>query len=217
MFIILAYAYGALGILVKDSFTSVSSNIICRDGRLILIGCEINIDAVEIKCCNFKVKVRVIYNGVGLAAGGATDIIHSAIFVDLTIGHRSCAGIAMVVAGEVEVNTGCITSCRQILNIVLAAANRIGIVGRYMRNEDLPGAIALCSIFNKPLSKLLKCVLIRSVVQHSNIHITTLNRVPRGRNTKCGLCRNCTIAVIVCFVVTDNMKHIDFLYAVKCE
>ena len=164
MLIVFAYAYGALVILVKNGFASVSSDIICRDGRLILIGCEINIDAVEIKCSNFKVKVRVIYNGVGLAAGGATDIIHSAIFVDLTIGHRRCASIAVVITREVKVNTGRITSCGQILNIDLAAANRIGIVGRYMRNKYLPSAIALCSIFNKPLSKLLNCVLIRSVV-----------------------------------------------------
>ena len=104
MLIVLTDRDCALGILVEDADGAVGGHVVGRDGRLIAVGRDIHIDALKVERRDVEVEIGVIHDGVGLAAGGAADVVHRAVFVDLTVGQRRRAGVAVVVAGEVEVD-----------------------------------------------------------------------------------------------------------------
>ena len=138
--IILANRHRTLGILVEYIDAAVSCHVISGNGCLILIGRHVHIHTLEIESSNFKIEVGVVHDGIRLATGGTTDIVHGAILAHLTVGHGRCAGIAVIVAGEVEVDTGRVTSRRNVLLIDLTAAGGIGIIGWDMRHQNLPCA-----------------------------------------------------------------------------
>ena len=208
MLIVLTDRDCALGILVEDADGAVGGHVVGRDGRLIAVGRDIHIDALKVERRDVKVEIGVIHNGVGLAAGGAADVVHRAVFVDLTVGQRRRAGIAVVVAGEVEVDSGRVARRGQVLLVDLTAAGGVRVVGRHVRHQHLPGTGALCRVLHQPLSELLKGILIRGVVQHGNVHIPALHRVPRCGNAEHALCGDGIVAAVVRLVVSDDMDHI---------
>ena len=77
-----------------------------------------------------------------------------------------------------------------------------------MGHQYLPLAGGLCRILNQPLCELLKRIFVRSVIQHRNINITALHRVPGGGDPEYRFCRNGIIAAVVCLMVANHMDHV---------
>ena len=215
--IVLADGGGAPGVLVQNGSGAVGGHVISGNGGLEAVGGNVHIDAVEVQGGHVKVEVRIVHDGVGLAAGGTADVVHRAVFVHLTAGHRRRAGIAVVIAGEVEVDAGCIAGSGQILHIGFAAAGGIGVVGGHVGHQHLPGAGALGRVLHQPLGELLKGILVGGVVQHGNIHIAPLHGVPGGGHAEHALGGDGVIAAVIGLVVADHVDHIRVADAVQSE
>ena len=215
MLIVLTDRDCALGILVEDADGAVGGHVVGRDGRLIAVGRDIHIDALKVERRDVKVEIGVIHDGVGLAAGGAADVVHRAVFVDLTVGQRRRAGVAVVVTGEVEVDPGRVARRGQVLLVDLTAAGGVGVVGGNVRHQYLPGAGALRRILNQPIGKALEAVLVGGVVQNGDIHVAALHGVPVGGDAEGALDRDGTVAAVVRLVVADNVEHIRVADAVE--
>ena len=207
----------ALGELIQHRPGAVGGHVVGRDGGLEAVGGDVHIDAVEVQGGHVKVEVGIVHDGIGLAAGGAADVVHRAVFVHLTAGHGGGAGIAVVIAGEVEVDAGCIAGSGQILHIGFAAAGGIGVVGGHMGHQHLPGAGALGRILHQPLGELLKGILVGGVVQHGNIHVAALHGVPGGGHAEHALGGDGVIAAVIGLVVADHVDHIRVADAVQSE
>ena len=207
----------ALGELIQHRPGAVGGHVIGGDGGLEAVGGDVHIDAVEVQGGHVKVEVGIVHDGIGLAAGGAADVVHRAVFVHLTAGHGGGAGIAVVVAGEVEVDAGRIAGCGQILHIGFAAAGGIGVVGGHVGHQHLPGAGALDRILHQPLGELLKGILVGGVVQHGNIHVAALHGVPGGGHAEDALGGDGVIAAVIGLVVADHVDHIRVADAVQSE
>ena len=208
---------GAAGELIQHRPGAVGGHVIGGDGGLEAVGGDVHIDAVEVQGGHVKVEVGVVHDGIGLAAGGAADVVHRAVFVHLTAGHGGGAGIAVVIAGEVEVDAGCIAGSGQILHIGFAAAGGIGVVGGHMGHQHLPGAGGPGRILHQPLGELLKGILVGGVVQHGNIHIAALHGVPGGGHAEHALGGDGVIAAVIGLVVADHVDHIRVADAVQSE
>ena len=213
--IVLADGGGAAGELIQHRPGAVGGHVIGRDGRLIAVGRDVHIDALEVERRDVKVEIGVIHDGVGLAAGGAADVVHRAVFVDLTVGQRRRAGVAVVVTGEVEVDPGRVARRGQVLLVDLTAAGGVGVVGGNVRHQYLPGAGALRRILNQPIGKALEAVLVGGVVQNGDIHVAALHGVPVGGDAEGALDRDGTVAAVVRLVVADNVEHIRVADAVE--
>ena len=213
--IILAQRGLSLAILVEHGLSSVFRHIICRNGGLEAVGGNVHIDALEVERRDVKVEIGVIHDGIGLAAGGAADVVHRAVFVDLTVGQRRRAGVAVVVTGEVEVDPGRVARRGQVLLVDLTAAGGVGVVGGNVRHQYLPGAGALRRILNQPIGKALEAVLVGGVVQNGDIHVAALHGVPVGGDAEGALDRDGTVAAVVRLVVADNVEHIRVADAVE--
>ena len=207
----------ALGELIQHRPGAVGGHVIGGDGGLEAVGGDVHIDAVEVQGGHVKVEVGIVHDGIGLAAGGAADVVHRAVFVHLTAGHGGGAGIAVVIAGEVEVDAGCIAGSGQILHIGFAAAGGIGVVGGHVGHQHLPGAGALGRVLHQPLGKLLKGILVGGVVQHGNIHVAALHGVPGGGHAEHALGGDGVIAAVISLVVADHVDHIRVADAVQSE
>ena len=207
----------ALGELIQHRPGAVGSHVIGGDGGLEAVGGDVHIDAVEVQGGHVKVEVGIVHDGIGLAAGGAADVVHRAVFVHLTAGHGGGAGIAVVVAGEVEVDPRRIAGSGQILHIGFAAAGGIGVVGGHVGYQHLPGAGAPGRILHQPLGELLKGILVGGVVQHGNIHIAALHGVPGGGHAEDALGGDGVIAAVIGLVVADHVDHIRVADAVQSE
>ena len=207
----------ALGKLIQHRPGAVGSHVIGGDGGLEAVGGDVHIDAVEVQGGHVKVEVGIVHDGIGLAAGGAADVVHRAVFVHLTAGHGGGAGIAVVVAGEVEVDPRRIAGSGQILHIGFAAAGGIGVVGGHVGYQHLPGAGAPGRILHQPLGELLKGILVGGVVQHGNIHIAALHGVPGGGHAEDALGGDGVIAAVIGLVVADHVDHIRVADAVQSE
>ena len=207
----------ALGELIQHRPGAVGGHVIGGDGGLEAVGGDVHIDAVEVQGGHVKVEVGIVHDGIGLAAGGAADVVHRAVFVHLTAGHGGGAGIAVVIAGEVEVDAGCIAGSGQILHIGFAAAGGIGVVGGHVGHQHLPGAGGFGRILHQPLGELLKGVLVGGVVQHGNIHIAALHGVPGGGHAEHALGGDGVIAAVISLVVADHVDHIRVADAVQSE
>ena len=213
--IVLADGGGAAGELIQHRPGAVGGHVIGRDGRLIAVGRDVHIDAVEVQGGHVKVEVGIVHNGIGLATGGAADVVHRAVFVDLTVGQRRRAGVAVVVTGEVEVDPGRVARRGQVLLVDLTAAGGVGVVGGNVRHQYLPGAGALRRILNQPIGKTLEAVLVGGVVQNGDIHVAALHGVPVGGDAEGALDRDGTVAAVVRLVVADNVEHIRVADAVE--
>ena len=208
---------GAAGELIQHRPGAVGGHVIGGDGGLEAVGGDVHIDAVEVQGGHVKVEVGIVHDGIGLAAGGAADAVHRAVFVHLTAGHGGGAGIAVVIAGEVEVDAGCIAGSRQILHIGFAAAGGIGVVCGHVGHQHLPGAGAPGRILHQPLGELLKGILVGGVIQHGNIHVAALHGVPGGGHAEHALGGDGVIAAVISLVVADHVDHIRVADAVQSE
>ena len=217
MLIILAQRGLPFTVLIQHGLTSVLRHIIRRNRGMEGVGGDIDIDALEVERGLFEVEVLIIHDGVGLAAGGAADVVHGALFLHLTGRQGSGAGVAVVIAGEVEVDPGCVAGCRQILLIDLAAAGGVGIVGGDMRDQHLPGAVRLRSVLNEPLCELLQGVLVGGVVQDGDVDVAALHGIPVGGHAEHGLHGDSAVAAVVCLVVADDVEYIGVADAVERE
>ena len=206
--VIFADGHVAFGILIKHTDTAVGRHIVSRDRRLITVGANVHIDTAEIDRCSFKMEFGVVDDRIRFSAGRTADIVNRSVRIHLTVDHGSGARITMIVASEVEVDAGSIARSRQVLDIRLSAAGGIRVVGRHVRHQHLPGTGALCRVLHQPLSKLLKRSLIRGVVQHGNVHIPALHRVPRCGNAEHALGGDGTVAAVIRLVVADDMDHV---------
>ena len=217
MLIIFAQRGLPLAILVEHGLTSVLCHIIRCNGSLEAVGGDIDIDALEVERGLFEVEVLIIHDGVGLAAGGAADVVHGALLIHLTGRQGSGAGVAVVIAGEVEVDPGCVAGCRQILLIDLAAAGGVGVVSGHMGHQHLPGAARLRSVLDEPLSELLQGVLVGGVVQDGDVDVAALHGIPVSRHAEHGLHGDSAVAAVVCLVVADDVDHVGVADAVERE
>ena len=217
MLIVLTDRDCALGILVEDADGAIGGHVIGSDGRLIAVGRDVHIDALKVERRDVEVEIGVIHDGVGLAAGGAADVVHRAVFVDLTVGQRRRAGIAVVVAGEVEVDSGRVARRGQVLLVDLTAAGGIGVVGGDVRHQYLPGAGALRRVLDQPVGKALETVLVGGVVQNGDIHVAALHGVPVGGDAEGALDRDSAVAAVVRLMVADDMEHVRVADAVERE
>ena len=214
--VVLALGNDAL-VLIKHGSAAVGGHVIGGDGCFVLVSGEVHVDAGEVECCDLKVEVGVIDDGVRLTAGGTADIVHRTGLVYLTVGHGSGAGIAVVVAGEVEVDTGRVAGCGEVLVVGLTAAGGVGVVGGNVSYEDLPHAVGLRGVSNEPIGELLEAVLIGGVVQNRDVHVAALNGVPRGGDAEGGHGRDGAVAVVVSLVVADDVENIGILEPVLGE
>ena len=217
MLIIFAQRGLPLAILVEHGLTSVLCHIIRCNGSLEAVGGDVDIDALEVERGLFEVEVLIIHDGVGLAAGGAADVVHGALFLHLTGRQGSGAGVAVVIAGEVEVDPGCVAGCGQILLIDLAAAGGVGIVGGDVCDQHLPGAVRLRSVLDEPLCELLQGVLVGGVVQDGDVDVAALHGVPGGGNAEHAPSSDGAVAAVVCLVVADDVEYIGVADAVERE
>ena len=208
---------GAADELIQHRPGAVGGHIIGGDGGLEAVGGDVHIDAVEVQGGHVKVEVGIVHDGIGLAAGGAADAVHRAVFVHLTAGHGGGAGIAVVIAGEVEVDAGCIAGSGQILHIGFAAAGGIGVVGGHVGHQHLPGTGGFGRVLHQPLGELLKGILVGGVVQNGNIHIAALHGVPGGGHAEHALGGDGVIAAVIGLVVADHVDHIRVADAVQSE
>ena len=215
--IVLADGGGAAGELIQHRPGAVGGHVIGGDGGLEAVGGDVHIDAVEVQGGHVKVEVGIVHDGIGLAAGGAADVVHRAVFVHLTAGHGGGAGIAVVVAGEVEVDPRRIAGSGQILHIGFAAAGGIGVVGGHVGHQHLPGAGGPGRVLHQPLGELLKGILVGGVVQHGNIHVAALHGVPGGGHAEHALGGDGVIAAVIGLVVADHVDHIRVADAVQSE
>ena len=215
--IVLADGGGAAGELIQHRPGAVGGHVIGGDGGLEAVGGDVHIDAVEVQGGHVKVEVGVVHDGIGLAAGGAADVVHRAVFVHLTAGHGGGAGIAVVVAGEVEVDPRRIAGSGQILHIGFAAAGGIGVVGGHMGYQHLPGAGGPGRVLHQPLGELLKGILVGGVVQHGDVHIAALHGVPGSGHAEHALGGDGVIAAVISLVVADHVDHIRVADAVQSE
>ena len=206
--VIFADGYVAFGILIKHTDTAVGRHIVSSDRRLITVGANVHIDTAEINRCSFKMEFGVVDDRIRFSAGRTADIVNRSVRIHLTVDHGSSARITMIVASEVEVDAGSITRSRQVLDIRLSAAGGVGVVGGNVRHQHLPGAGALRRILNQPIGKALEAVLVGGVVQHGNVHIPALHRVPRCGNAEHALCGDGIVAAVVRLVVADNVEHV---------
>ena len=215
--IVLADGGGAAGELIQHRPGAVGGHVIGGDGGLEAVGGDVHIDAVEVQGGHVKVEVGIVHDGIGLAAGGAADVVHRAVFVHLTAGHGGGAGIAVVVAGEVEVDPRRIAGSGQILHIGFAAAGGIGVVGGHVGHQHLPGAGGPGRVLHQPLGELLKGILVGGVVQHGNIHVAALHGVPGGGHAEHALGGDGVIAAVIGLVVADHVDHIRVADSVQSE
>ena len=206
--VIFADGHVAFGILVKHTDTAVGRHIVSSDRRLITVGANVHIDTAEIDRCSFKMEFGVVDDRIRFSAGRTADIVNRSVRIHLTVDHGSSARITVVIAGKVEVDPGSIARSRQVLDIRLSAAGGVRVVGRHVRHQHLPGTGALCRVLHQPLSKLLKGILIRGVVQHGNVHIPALHRVPRCGNAEHALGGDGTVAAVIRLMVADDMDHV---------
>ena len=215
--IVLADRHRAPGVLVQNGSGAVGGHVISGNGGLEAVGGNVHIDAVEVQRGHVKVEVRIVHDGIGLAAGGAADVVHRAVFVHLTAGHGCGAGIAVVIAGEIEVDPRRVAGCGQILHVSLTAAGGVGVVSGHMGHQHLPGAGALGRVLHQPLGELLDGILIGGVVQHGDVHIAPLHGVPGGGNAEHAPGSDGTVAAVVGLVVADDVDHIRIADAVQGE
>ena len=215
--IVLADRHRAPGVLVQNGLGAVGGHVISGNCGLEAVGGNVHIDAVEVQRGHVKVEVRIVHDGVGLAAGGAADVVHRAVSVHLTAGHGGGAGIAVVIAGEIEVDPRRVAGCGQILHISLTAAGGVGVVSGHMGHQHLPGAGALGRILHQPLGELLDGILIGGVVQHGDVHVAPLHGVPGGGNAEHAPGSDGTVAAVVGLVVADDVDHIRIADAVQGE
>ena len=217
VFIILAQRGLPFTVLIQHGLTSVLCHIIRCNGSLEAVGGDVDIDALEVERGLFEVEVLIIHDGVGLTAGGAADVVHGALLIHLTGRQGSGAGVAVVIAGEVEVDPGCVAGCGQILLIDLAAAGGVGIVGGDVRDQHLPGAARLRSVLDQPLCELLQGVLVGGVVQDGDVDVAALHGVPGGGNAEHAPGSDGAVAAVVCLVVADDVEYIGVADAVERE
>jgi len=215
--IVLADRHRAPGVLVQNGLGAVGGHVIGGDSGLEAVGGDIHIDAVEVQGGHVKVEVGIVHDGIGLAAGGAADVVHRAVFIHLAVDHRRRAGIAVVIAGEVEVDPRRIAGSGQILHIGFAAASGIGVVGGHVGHQHLPGTGGFGRVLHQPLGELLKGILVGGVIQHGNIHIAALHGVPGGGHAEDALGGDGVIAAVIGLVVADHVDHIRVADAVQSE
>ena len=215
--IVLADRHRAPGVLVQNGSGAVGGHVISGNGGLEAVGGNVHIDAVEVQRGHVKVEVRIVHDGVGLAAGGAADVVHRAVFVHLTAGHGGGAGIAVVIAGEIEVDPRRVAGCGQILHVSLTAAGGVGVVSGHMGHQHLPGAGALGRVLHQPLGELLDGILIGGMVQHGDVHVAPLHGVPGGGNAEHAPGSDGAVAAVVGLVVADDVDHIRIADAVQGE
>ena len=215
--IVLADRHRAAGELVQNGLGAVGGHVISGNGGLEAVGGNVHIDAVEVQGGHVKVEVGIVHDGVRLAAGGAADVVHRAVFVHLTAGHGGGAGIAVVIAGEIEVDPRRVAGCGQILHVSLTAAGGVGVVSGHMGHQHLPGAGALGRVLHQPLGELLDGILIGGVVQHGDVHVAPLHGVPGGGNAEHAPGSDGAVAAVVGLVVADDVDHIRIADAVQGE
>ena len=215
--IVLADRHRAPGVLVQNGLGAVGGHVISGNGGLEAVSGNVHIDAVEVQRGHVKVEVRIVHDGVGLAAGGTADVVHRAVFIHLAVDHRRRAGIAVVIAGEVEVDPRRIAGSGQILHIGFAAASGIGVVGGHVGHQHLPGTGGFGRVLHQPLGELLKGILVGGVVQHGNIHVAALHGVPGGGHAEHALGGDGVIAAVISLVVADHVDHIRVADAVQSE
>ena len=215
--IVLADGGGAPGVLVQNGSGAVGGHVISGNGGLEAVGGNVHIDAVEVQRGHVKVEVRIVHDGVGLAAGGTADVVHRAVFVHLTAGHGGGAGIAVVIAGEIEVDPRRVAGCGQILHVSLTTAGGVGVVSGHMGHQHLPGAGALGRVLHQPLGELLDGILIGGVVQHGDVHVAPLHGVPGGGNAEHAPGSDGAAAAVISLVVADDVDHIRVADAVQSE
>ena len=114
----------------------------------------------------------------------------------------------MVVASKVEVDACLFDSIRQLGKILLAAASRVGVIDRNMRNQDLPVAVGCRCVLHQPILELFKLVLAARIVEHGDIDIAIFDRVPIAGKVEGLLCKSCAIAVVIRLMVSYDMQHV---------
>lgn len=135
-------------------------DVIRRDGHVVAGGAGNEIDGVVVLVDRCKVEVFIFLRNVAAAPGFfaqvTADHVDRAVFaVDLAAGQGLGAGIGMVMAGEYKVDSRFIHGCRKGVVIVGAGALGIRVVRRLVDCQDLPGAIRLGCILDKPLQPQL--------------------------------------------------------------
>ena len=215
VFVVIAIVY-ALLVGIQYSLVAICINVICGNNDLVLVCRHVHIHALEIEGSNFKIEVGVVHDGIRLAAGGTADVVHGAVLAHLTVGHGSGAGIAVIVAGEIEVDTGRVTSRGNVLLVDLTAAGGVGVIGRDMGHQDLPGAGGLGRVLHQPLGKRLQIILVGGMVQNRDIHVATLHGVPGTGHAEHGLGRRSIVAVIR-LVVADHMQDVRVADAIHSK
>ena len=204
-------------IRIQHGPVPVRIDVICSDNDFILIRRHIHIHTLEVERSDIEMEILVVHDGIRLAAGRTTNVVYGAALIDLPALHRLGTGIAVVVTGEVEVDTCRIAGCGEVFDVILTATGGIGVVGWDVRHDDFPLAIGFCCILHQPLRKLLQLVLFRGMVQHRDIHIASLHGVPWCRHAKHGLGRNGVVAVIIRLMVADHMENIRIVDTVHGE
>ena len=166
-------------------------------------------DALIVLVGGGKVELGGIGHAVGLLTGGAADVIHGAVGIDLAAGHGLGTGIGVVVAGEDKADAGLVDGGRQNLMDDVAAALNVGIVRGLVHDQDLPGRGAGLGVADQPFGGLLELGAILGEVDGSHVHVAIGHGVVGGLGVhgEDGVGRG---GVFICklLVVADHVEHI---------
>ena len=161
-------------------------------------------------------EIRIVHDAVGLTTRSAADVVDNAIvLIHLALRQRLRTRIAVVVASKVEVDACLFDSIRQLGKILLAAASRVGVIDRNMRNQDLPVAVGCRCVLHQPILELFKLVLAARIVEHGDIDIAIFDRVPIAGKVEGLFCKSCAIAVVIRLMVSYDMQHVLVGNAIK--
>ena len=211
-----AAGQGFQGHVVQKLRGAIGLHVVDVDLHLGAVGLHAQIDRVEVRggLCKDLLVIKDILtvDGIGLLAAGAADIvIHTVLRVDLAALQGIGAGEGVVMSGKHHVDAGLIRRRRDILRHGGVAALGVGVIGRLVDGQDLPGGVAGLRILHQPLRRSLHVAADAAVVDDRHIDVTigggpaAAHAVFRQGEYAAG---DVGVAVTLKLVVAQNMDHV---------
>ena len=211
-----AAGQGFQGHVVQKLLAAIGLHVVDVDLHLGAVGLHAQIDRVEVRgglCKDLLVIKDVLaVDRIGLLTAGAADVvIHTVLRVDLAALQGIGTGEGVVMSGKHHINAGFLRSRRDILRHGAVAALGVGVIGRLVDGQDLPGSVAGLRILYQPLRRRLHVAADAAVVDDRHIDIA----VGGGPAAAHAVFRqgeyaadNVGVAVTLKLMVAQNMDHV---------
>ena len=185
---------------VQLSGSSVTGDV---DGAVVLRG---GLDRLTVTVGDGEGEA-VVRAGILLLTGRTGNVVGNAIELLST-------GVAVVMAGENGIDAGRLSHRGQVLMVVSTVGLlAVGVIDRYVHDQDLPRAIGLRSVLLQPLQRGLHDAGIQRVANHGHIDVADLVGIVAGsRSGGVGIDRaggnGIAVGTAEGLVVTDDVDHI---------